>query len=133
MDNLLPKPTGDSDLYWDVEVTPEDEDKIIRKIAEKIHQYGLDIPAVLMIETIKPLSFIGTQMGHFFVSPLLPVLGEDIGLSGEKFLQVFEKRENVEKLIKAVKELTQEEEEKKKAEKAKMEEGGLETVPPILG
>jgi hypothetical protein len=46
MDNLLPKPTGDSDLYWDVEVTPEDEDKIIRKIAEKIHQYGLDIPAV---------------------------------------------------------------------------------------
>ena len=72
-------------------------------------------------------------MGRFFVSPLLPVLGEDIGLSGEKFLQVFEKRENVEKLIKAVKELTQEEEEKKKAEKAKMEEGGLETVPPILG
>ena len=119
-------------MYWDVEVTPEDEDKIIRKIAEKIHQYGLDIPAVLMIETIKPLSFIGTQMGRFFVSPLLPVLGEDIGLSGEKFLQVFEKRENVEKLIKAVKELTQEEEEKKKAEKAKklaekkakMEEGG---------
>jgi hypothetical protein len=50
-------------LYWDVEVTPEDEDKIIRKIAEKIHQYGLDIPAVLMIETIKPLSFIGTRWG----------------------------------------------------------------------
>ncbi len=40
-------------------------------------------------------------------------------MSGEKFLQIFEKRENVEKLITAVEELTQEEEERKKAEKAK--------------
>jgi hypothetical protein len=119
MDNLLPKPTGDSGLYWDIEVTPEDEDKMIRKIAEKIHQYGLDVAAILMIETVKPLSFIGAQMGRFFVSPFLPALGEDIGMSGEKFLQIFEKRENVEKLIKAVEELTEEEEERKKAEKAK--------------
>jgi hypothetical protein len=98
-------------------VTPEDEDEMISKIAEKIHQYGLDVAAILMIETIKPLSFIGAQMGRFFVSPFLPALGEDIGMSGEKFLQIFEKRENVEKLIKAVEELTQEE--RKKAEKAK--------------
>jgi hypothetical protein len=119
MDNLLSKPTGDSGLYWDIEVTPEDEDEMIRKIAEKIHQYGLDVAAVLMIETVKPLSFIGAQMGRFFVSPFLPALGENIGMSGEKFLQIFEKRENVEKLIKAVEELTEEEEERKKAEKAK--------------
>ena len=63
-------------------------------------------------------------MGRFFVSPFLPVFGENIGIGGEKFFQIFEKRENVEKLIKAVEELTREEEEQKKAEKAKMAEGG---------
>jgi len=106
-------------LYWDVEVTPEDEDEMIRKIAETIHKYGLDVPAILMIESVKPLSFIGAQMGRFFVSPFLPALGEDVGISGEKFLQIFEKHENVEKLITAIEELTREEEEQKKAEKAK--------------
>jgi len=106
-------------LYWDVEVTPEDEDEMIRKIAETIHKYGLDVAAILMIESVKPLSFIGAQMGRFFVSPFLPALGEDVGISGEKFLQIFEKHENVEKLITAIEELTREEEEQKKAEKAK--------------
>lgn len=106
-------------MYWDVEVTPEDEDEMIRKIAETIHKYGLDVAAILMIESVKPLSFIGAQMGRFFVSPFLPALGEDVGISGEKFLQIFEKHENVEKLITAIEELTREEEEQKKAEKAK--------------
>ena len=132
MDNLLPKPTGGSGLYWDVEITPEDEDEMIRKIAEKIHQYGLDVAAILMIETVKPLSFIGAQMGRFFVSPFLPILSENVGITGEKFFKIFEKRDNVEKLIKTIEKLTQEEEERKKTEKAKklaekkakMEEGG---------
>lgn len=80
--------------------------------------------AIFMIESFKPLSSIGAQMGRLFVSPLLPALGKDIGISGEKFFQIFEKHENVEKLIKAVEELTQKEEEQKKSEKAKMVEGG---------
>jgi len=74
-------------LYYDIEVTPEDEDEMIRKIAEKIHQYGLDVAAILMIESVKPLSFIGAQMGRFFVSPFLPALGENVGMSGEKLFQ----------------------------------------------
>jgi len=106
-------------LYWDIEVTSEDEDEMIMKIAHKIHEYGLDVAAVLMIESFKPLSYVGAQMGRFFVSPFLPALGENIGIGGEKLFQIFEKRENVEKLIKAVEELTREEEERKKVEKAK--------------
>lgn len=53
------------------------------------------------------------------ISPFLPVFGENIGIGGEKFFQIFEKRENVEKLIKVVEEFTREEKEKKKAEKTK--------------
>jgi len=115
-------------LYWDIEITSEDEDEMITKIAHKIHQYGMDMVAILMIESVKPLSYIGTQMGRVFVSPFLPAFGENIGITGEKFLQIFEKHENVEKLIKAVEELTREEEEQKKVEKAeKLERKSVET------
>jgi len=106
-------------LYWDIEVTPEDEDEMIMKIAHKIHEYGLDVAAILIIESVKPLSYMGTQMGRFLLSPFLFVFGEDIGIGGEKFFQIFKNHENVEKLIKAVEDLTQEEEERKKAEKTK--------------
>ena len=106
-------------MYEDIEVTSEDEDEMIMMIAQKIHKHGLDVAAIFMIESVKPLSYIGTQMGRFFVSPFLPALGENIGISGEKFFQIFEKRDNVEKLIKAVEELTREEEKQKNVEKAK--------------
>ena len=43
-------------MYWNIEVTPEDEAEMIGKIAQKIHKNGLDIVAVLTMESIKPLS-----------------------------------------------------------------------------
>ena len=110
------------ELYWDIEITPEDEEKMIGKIARKIHDYNLNLVAILMIQGIKPLSFLGAQMGRFFFSPFLPFFGEDIGIGGEKFFQIFEDSENVEKLIKAVEKLTRKEEEQKKAKQA--ETGG---------
>jgi hypothetical protein len=106
-------------LYWDVEITPEDEDEMIDRIAKKVHEYGLDIAAILFIESFKPLTFVGAQMGRFFVSPVISVFGDDWGIGGEKFFRIFEKHENVEKLIQAVEKLTQEEKEKEEAEKAK--------------
>ena len=105
-------------MYRDIEVTPEDEDEMIGKIAQKIHEYGLDVAAILAIRSFNPMSFIGAQMGRLFVSPFLPAFGENIGISGEKFLQIFEKPETGEKLIKAVEELAREEEVRKKTEKA---------------
>lgn len=107
---------GDSVLYSDIEVTPEEVDEMIMKIAQNIHKSGFDVVAILVMETIKPLSFIGAQMGRFFISPFLP--GDNIGISGEKLFQIFEKHDNVEKVIKAVEELVREEEEQKKIEKA---------------
>lgn len=107
-------------MYWDMEVTPEDEEEMIRKIAEKVHKYGMDVAAILMIESIKPLTYIGSQMGRFFVSPFLPAFGDEIGMSGEKFLQVFERRENVEKLLNLLEEMTKEEDRQKKEAKEAM-------------
>ena len=106
-------------MYQDFEVTPEEEDEMIKKIAQKIHSTGLDVVAIFTFEGVKPVSHIGAMMGRLFVSPFLLVFGKEIEANGEKFLQVFEKRDNVEKLIKAVEELVQEEKDRKKDEKAK--------------
>lgn len=62
-------------LYWDDEITPDEEEEMIRKIAEKVHEYGMDVPVILFLESVKPLSYIGSQMGRMFVSPFLPILG----------------------------------------------------------
>jgi len=122
-------------LFWEIEVTPEDEEEMIKSIAEKIHKYGMDVAAILMLESVKPLTYIGGQMGRFFVSPFLPALGEKIGQSGEKFFTVFEKRENVEKLITLLEEMAKEEdkmkEESKKAKKA--QEAEAEETPREKG
>ncbi|MEM3055662.1 MAG: hypothetical protein QW639_00330 [Candidatus Bathyarchaeia archaeon] len=100
-------------MYWDVEVSPEEEEEIIRKAADLIHRYGMDVAAILFIESIKPLTYIGGQMGRFFLSPFLPAFGERIGRGGEKFFTVFEKRENVEKLLRLLEEKAKEEEKPK--------------------
>lgn len=125
-------------MYWDVEITPEDEEEMIRKVAEQIHKYGMEVAAILFIESIRPLTYIGAQMGRFFVSPFLPAFGENIGISGEKFLQIFEKRGNVEKLLTTLEELAKEEPKKpkKKAEKPKEEDVTVtesEEAPPKKG
>lgn len=108
-------------MFWDLEVTPEDEEEMIRKVAEQIHKYGMEVAAILMLESVKPLAYIGGQMGRLFVAPFLPAFGENIGLGGEKLLTTFEKRENVEKLIVMLEELAKEEK-KPKAEPEKTKE-----------
>jgi len=105
-------------LFWeDFELTEEEEEEVIRKTAEIIHRFGLDVAAILMIESIKPLVYVGGQMGRFLVSPFLPAISEDLGRKGEVFLRVFEKRENVEKLLNLLEEMAggEEEEKRKKA------------------
>lgn len=104
-------------MYWDVDVTPEDEEELIKKLADEIHKRDVGIFAILMLETLKPLSYVGTQLGRAFISPFLPAFGDDVGIGGEKAMQVFEKRENVEKLLSTLEELAEEDERSKKEAK----------------
>lgn len=104
------------------DVTPEDEEEMVRKAAEMIHKSGMDTAAILFLESVKPLVYIGGQMGRFLISPWLIIFGEKIDRGGEKFFAVFEKRENVEKLIKLLEKKTEEESEKRKEERAKEED-----------
>ncbi len=103
-------------------MTPEEEDELIRKVADIIHRYGMEAAAILFVESVKPLAYVGGQMGRLFISPFLPIFGDAADIGGEKFLTVFEKRENVEKLLKLL-------EEKAKDEPKKKEEKKLEGTP----
>jgi hypothetical protein len=90
--------------------TSEKEKELIEKAARKIVDSQWEFPTMFLLQTVKPLVWIGGELGYFFLAPLLPLL-ED---KGYDFLDTFEKRENVELLIKAVERLHMEREEEKK-------------------
>jgi hypothetical protein len=115
-------------LFWDKKLSIEEEDELILKIAKQINKYGINIPAMFVIETFKPLSYIGSQMGRFFISPYLIMVGDELGMTGEKIIQLFENRDNVDKLIAAIDNLQNEEKQKEKERKAKEREA-KEKVP----
>jgi len=104
---------GDDDL-------PEEEvDRILKTIAKRIHAYGMDTAAIIALETVKPLSNLGTELSRMFFSPFLPILGPEYNLLGDKLMYVFQKRQNVEKLITVLEDMAREDEERKKEAKAK--------------
>lgn len=86
------------------EISPEEEEEIIQKIAEAILRNKMVLPAILLLETSKPVAYIGSQMGRFFISPFLMVLGDDLFMKSEKFMSTFEKRDNIERLIRLLEE-----------------------------
>jgi hypothetical protein len=111
-------------MFWDEEVAPEEETRIIEWMALEFHKYGLEAAAILFLESGKPLAFIGSQIGSVFVMPFLPFFGDTAYTKGDKFFKVFQKHENVEKLIKRLEEIS----DKEFVNKRKLEEkrGGKE-------
>jgi len=93
-------------MFWDEETTAEDEDRVIEWTAREFHKYGLDAAAILFLESGKPLAFIGSQIGSVFVMPFLPFFGDTAYTKGDKFFKVFQKHENLERLIKRLEELS---------------------------
>jgi hypothetical protein len=106
---------------WDLDITSEEEERYIQKAAEVIHKYGMETAAILLLETSKPMIYIGGEMGRFFASPFLHVLGEETGLTGKKLLLIFEKRENIEKLIQTLEKMAENDAEQRKKIKEKKE------------
>ena len=101
-------------MYYDIELTQQEEDELIEKVAKKIHEYGMDTAAILLLESSKPLVWIGGEMGRFFITPFVPIISDEWGMKSEKFFLTFEKRKNIENLMVRLEQLTKEDEEKKK-------------------
>ena len=73
----------------------EREREIIEKVAKKTVDLGFEGATIMLLQTIKPLTRIGGELATFFLAPFLPLLDE----YGYEFLDTFEKRENIELLI----------------------------------
>ena len=99
------------------ELTAQDELRIIEKISDEIVKRRLETMAIMFLETIKPLSFVGSQLAITFVGPFLGIFGN----LGVDYIMFFNKHENVEKLLKRIEEKIKilDEEEKKAKQQSK--------------
>jgi hypothetical protein len=79
-----------------VELSVDQRDFLIERLAQKISRCGLTAPAVLFLEANKPFSFIGSQALLFF-QPLLGFLLGDEVIGG--YAQLFEDQANIERLL----------------------------------
>jgi hypothetical protein len=81
-----------------LEITPEREEEILEYITSKIEQYGLDVPALLFLVPIEPLSSVFSQLGLLPFAPFL----EAFNIKGFDYVTFFSKTENVNRLIKKI-------------------------------
>lgn len=58
----------------EAELSPENRDKIIEKIARDIIEKGMGVPVIMTLQSVKPLSNVGSQMGLFFGSAFFPLI-----------------------------------------------------------
>ncbi len=74
----------------------------------------LTVPAIVFLESVKPLSFLGNQF-LVFLNPMVSLVVE----SGEyyRFVRMLEDRENVEKLLKAIEDENARESERRSLER----------------
>ena len=108
-------------MFWDIELTPEEIEEVIQEAYKKISEYKMETISILTLESLKPWSYVGGELIRAALSPVMPALGGDLGLTSEKMLQVFEDRKNIERLIELLEENIKKEEaeRKQKREEAK--------------
>ncbi len=89
----------------DQQSEPVNVDELVEKIAKKVVEIGMEAPAILALETARPLSFIGSQMGRAMIAPWFGIFGWDAMTKADNVMEVFEDRENVKKLVRRIEEL----------------------------
>ena len=88
--------------HWEDELTDEQRDAILERIAQGIVRRGMAAPAVLFLELNKPLSFVASQS----LVVLTPFLAPFVGVENvHRYSRLLEKRENVERLIDRIEQL----------------------------
>jgi len=71
------------------------------RLADQIVKFGMTVPAILFLESMRPLNTLGATTLHFLsplMAPLMPGLGID------ELAKFMERRQSVEELICAIEE-----------------------------
>ncbi len=85
-----PKPAAD-----DPNITAE-EDEVLDKVARKVVEWRMAVPAIIFLESVKPLNYIGSQAMVFFE----PVVQTVFTIKDyDTFRAALEKRKSIERLL----------------------------------
>jgi len=74
------------------------EDRLIGNMTNWISKLGMEEPAIIALETLKPFALVAGELSAFFLAPFLWLLDN----KGFDFIDTFEKTGNLEKLIKSL-------------------------------
>lgn len=86
----------------DIELSPQEAEWLIERIARQIVKRGMAVPASLLLELHAPMHMLGSSA----VAVLMPVLGPLFGPEQINRYRLFlEKRENVENLVDRIQQL----------------------------
>jgi hypothetical protein len=75
---------------------PAEEDAVLDKLAKKAVERGMSVPAILFLESVKPLNFIASQVMVFF-EPIVQTVFNFRDY--DTFRSALEKRESIEILL----------------------------------
>jgi len=78
-----------------------EDEALLRGLAQRVAHYQMEMPAVLFLESIRPLNFVGSQALVFF-EPMVLALFNWPGY--ERFTRLMQQRENVERLTRYIEE-----------------------------
>lgn len=81
-------------LVWR-ESLPDEQKKMVKKIAGFISKYDLEAASIFIFELVKPVAYVMGGMSRMFLAPFFILAGHD----ADVFLTTFEKRDNIEKLL----------------------------------
>jgi len=84
--------------YWD-DLPKQEEDRLIEEMARFFVKRRLGLLAQMFLESVSPISRIGSELGLGLFGPYLEFFG------AAKIAAVFRKRRNVERLINRIEEL----------------------------
>ena len=81
------------------EPIPPEEDAVLEKLAKKVVQWHMSVPAILFLESMKPLNYIGAQAMVFFE----PIVQGIFTIKDYNTLRVaLERRESIENLLQKI-------------------------------
>lgn len=81
---------------WDEDLGDDDADRMIRKLAYEIKKRKLELPATLLFESHKPLSYLGGQATFFFAPFLVPFLGYN---NVRDYGRLLNRRDSIDRLL----------------------------------
>ena len=72
---------------------------VVERIARQVVRFGMVVPAILALESVRPLSYVGSQFMHM----LTPSLGAALNAQDwQELAELLEHREGLEVLLRAI-------------------------------